>query len=81
MTNGNIKILNPSKISLLIKIKVNKKPKYAIISANKTVKYFLVKNKIDLSICGHIHECFGNSDQIGKTLVINPSPNGAIIEI
>jgi Icc-related predicted phosphoesterase len=47
----------------------------------KNIRKFLIKNKIDLSLCGHIHECFGNSDQIGKMLVINPGPNGAIVEI
>jgi len=47
----------------------------------KNIKKFLAKNKIDLSLCGHIHECFGNSDQLGKTLVINPGPTGAIIEL
>ena len=47
----------------------------------KNIKNFLIKNKIDLSLCGHIHECFGKSDQIGKTLVINPGPTGSIIEI
>ena len=47
----------------------------------KNIRKFLIKNKIDLSLCGHIHECFGNSDQIGKMLIINPGPNGAIVEI
>jgi len=47
----------------------------------KNIKNFLIKNKINLNLCGHIHECFGNSDQIGETLVINPGPNGAIIDI
>jgi len=47
----------------------------------KNIQKFLIKNKIDLNLCGHIHECFGNSDQIGKMLIINPGPNGAIIEI
>ncbi len=47
----------------------------------KNIRSFLIKNKINLSLCGHIHECFGNSDQIEETLVINPGPNGAIIDI
>ena len=47
----------------------------------ENIRKFLIKNKIDLSLCGHIHECFGNSDQLEKTLVINPGPTGVIIEI
>ncbi len=47
----------------------------------KNIRKFITENKIDLSLCGHIHECFGKSDQIGKTLIINPGPSGSIIEV
>ena len=48
---------------------------------NKTLKHFIVKNKIDLYICGHLHENFGKKDTIKKTPIINPGPYGKIIRI
>ena len=48
---------------------------------NKTFRNFVIKNKIDLYICGHLHETFGKKDKIKKTEVINPGPYGKIIKI
>jgi len=48
---------------------------------NKTFRNFIVKNKIDLHICGHLHENFNKKDHIKKTEVINPGPYGKIIKI
>jgi len=48
---------------------------------NKTFRNFIVKNKIDLYICGHLHENFNKKDKIKKTEVINPGPYGKIIKI
>ena len=48
---------------------------------NKTFRHFIAKNKVDLCICGHLHENFGKEDRIKKTRVINPGPYGKIIEI
>ena len=48
---------------------------------NKSIRHFLEKNRIDLSICGHIHENFGKEDRIKKTRIINPGPFGRFIEI
>ncbi len=45
------------------------------------IKEFMQEHKPDLLICGHIHETSGMSQQIGKTLVINPGPQGSIIDI
>ncbi len=42
---------------------------------------FIKKNPIDLHICGHIHECFDTRDKIGKTITMNPGPDGTIIKI
>jgi len=42
---------------------------------------FINKNPIDLHICGHIHECFNTRDKIGKTITVNPGPEGKIINI
>ncbi|HLG24737.1 MAG TPA: metallophosphoesterase [Candidatus Nanoarchaeia archaeon] len=48
---------------------------------NKSYRKFVEKNKIDLMVCGHIHENFGKEDKIGKTKVINPGPFGKIIKL
>lgn len=48
---------------------------------NKSIRHFVEGNKIDLLICGHLHENFGKEDKIGKTKVINPGPFGKIIMI
>ena len=48
---------------------------------NKTIRDFIIKNKIDLNICGHLHETFNKKDKIKKTEVINPGPYGKIIKI
>ena len=48
---------------------------------NKSIRNFVEKNKIDLLICGHLHENFGKEDRIKKTKVINPGPFGKIIKV
>ena len=50
-------------------------------SGNKSIRHFVERNKIDLLICGHLHENFGKEDKIKKTKVINPGPFGKIVEI
>jgi Icc-related predicted phosphoesterase len=34
-----------------------------------------------LAVCGHIHEAWGDEDEVGPTQVINLGPSGRIIEI
>ena len=48
---------------------------------NKTFSDFIRKNRIDLHICGHLHENFRKEDNIKKTRIINPGPYGKIIVI
>ena len=48
---------------------------------NKSIRHFVDKNKVDLLICGHLHENFCKEDKIKKTKVINPGPFGKIVEI
>jgi Icc-related predicted phosphoesterase len=48
---------------------------------NKTLKNFIVRNRIYLNICGHLHENFNKKDKIKRTEVINPGPYGKIIKI
>ena len=50
-------------------------------SGNKSLRDFIDKYKIDLHICGHLHENFGKEDNIGKTRVINPGPFGKILVV
>ncbi len=48
---------------------------------NKTLRHFVEKSKIDLHICGHLHENFGKEDEIKNTRVVNPGMFGRIIKI
>ena len=48
---------------------------------NKSIRHFVEKSKIDLLICGHLHENFGKEDKIKKTKLINPGPFGKIVEV
>ena len=48
---------------------------------NKTLRHFLEKNRIDLLICGHIHENFGKEGRIKKTRILNPGPFGRFVEV
>lgn len=46
-------------------------------SVKKAIDYF----KPDLHLCGHIHECEGMEEIVGKTKVINVGKKGKIIEV
>ena len=48
---------------------------------NKSIRHFVEKNKVDLLICGHLHENFGKEDKIKKIKIINPGPFGKIIRV
>ena len=48
---------------------------------SKSIRKFVEKNKVDLLVCGHIHENFGKEDKIKRTKVVNPGPFGSIINI
>ena len=50
-------------------------------AGNKSFRNFIEKYKIDLHICGHLHENFGKEDKIKNTKIINPGPFGKIVEI
>lgn len=48
---------------------------------NKDYRKFIENNNVILGLAGHIHECFGKIDKIGKTLVISPGYRGKIITL
>jgi len=50
-------------------------------AGNKSYRDFIHEEKPLLVICGHLHENAGVQDKIGKTVVINPGPEGKLIEI
>ena len=50
-------------------------------NGNKSIRHFIEKNRIDLLICGHLHENFGKEDKIKKTKIVNPGPFGKIVEV
>lgn len=48
---------------------------------NKSITRFIKEYNPKLAICGHLHENKGKEDFIGKTKVVNPGPEGKIINI
>lgn len=48
---------------------------------NISLREFIVKNKLDVVVCGHLHGNAGKKDKIEGTDIINPGPEGQIIEI
>tara|TARA_Y100000310_G_C20516796_1_gene731573 strand:- start:450 stop:1034 length:585 start_codon:yes stop_codon:yes gene_type:complete len=48
---------------------------------NKSFADYAKKKGVRLIICGHFHENAGKHDKLGKTLVVNPGPAGAVVEI
>jgi Icc-related predicted phosphoesterase len=50
-------------------------------AGNKSFRDFIKEEKPLLVVCGHLHENEGVHDKMGKTLVINPGPEGKLIEI
>lgn len=47
------------------------------VSETKLIKEL----KPAIFICGHLHENFNKKDKMGKTLIINPGPEGEMIEV
>ncbi|MBI2133569.1 metallophosphoesterase family protein [Candidatus Woesearchaeota archaeon] len=50
-------------------------------NGNKSITQFIKKAQPTLALCGHFHELFGKQDIIGKTRIINPGPEGKVIEV
>ncbi len=50
---------------------------------NGSVSYanFIKNNDVILAISGHFHETFHKLDKLNKTIIINPGPDGELIEI
>ncbi|MEK6941147.1 MAG: metallophosphoesterase [Nanoarchaeota archaeon] len=59
---------------------VDKIPRYGHVG-NKSINYAIKELKPLLLLCGHIHETFSRTDKLGDTIIINPGPNGKIIDI
>ena len=48
---------------------------------NKSALKLIKEIKPMLVICGHIEENFGQIDNVGKTIIINPGDKGQILEV
>lgn len=48
---------------------------------NESLTDLVVRRNPMLVICGHIHQCFHAHDTIRRTKVINPGPDGELIEV
>ena len=47
----------------------------------ETLTHLIKKRRPMLVFAGHIHECFHTRDSLGGALLINPGPDGEIIEV
>ena len=50
-------------------------------AGSKSYRKFIDAVKPTLVICGHLHENAGVDHQVGQTVIVNPGPTGAVIEI
>lgn len=48
---------------------------------NASIRDCVLRRKPMLLLCGHIHQCFHRHDTLGKTKLINPGPDGELIEV
>ncbi|MEM4260249.1 MAG: metallophosphoesterase [Candidatus Woesearchaeota archaeon] len=48
---------------------------------NKSYYDFIKKYKPLAHFCGHLHENFSRLEKIGETIIVNPGPEGMIIEV
>lgn len=49
-------------------------------TGNKSLVELIRRRKPILVLCGHIHECFHVHDELAGTLMINPGPDGEILD-
>jgi uncharacterized protein len=50
-------------------------------AGSRSYTNFIKHEKPLLVVCGHLHENHGVHDKIGKTIIINPGPEGKLIEL
>jgi putative phosphoesterase len=50
-------------------------------AGNKSIRQFIKLVQPKLAISGHLHENAGMKDKIDKTVLINPGPWGALLEV
>ncbi len=48
---------------------------------NKSYRKFIDEVKPHLVVSGHLHENAGKHDKIGRSLILNPGPYGALVEL
>jgi Icc-related predicted phosphoesterase len=48
---------------------------------NKSFSNFIRHFKVDVAVCGHLHETEGKQGRIGNCSIYNPGPKGKVIEI
>ena len=48
---------------------------------NESLRELIIRRRPMLVLCGHIHECFHKHDTLAGATLINPGPEGEIIEV
>ena len=50
-------------------------------TGDRNFRKFIDDIQPHLVICGHLHENAGKNERIGRTMIINPGPQGVIVDI
>ncbi len=56
-------------------------PRKRLHIGSQAIKEFVEKNKPVMQFCGHIHECGGREETLGRTKVVNVAKQIRIVEI
>ncbi len=60
--------------------KIDFRPPYGHVG-NIDYREFIEKHNVVLAMAGHIHEGFGLQQKLGKTTILDPGPDGKIIDL
>lgn len=52
-----------------------------VFVGNESIKQFIVKNKPLIAVSGHIHETAGMVCNLNDVVLINPGPEGVVVEL
>ncbi|RME52520.1 hypothetical protein D6783_04530 [Candidatus Woesearchaeota archaeon] len=61
--------------------RIDKLPWFDDHVGSKSIRSLIEQAKPLLCLCGHLHETFHEHDRIGKTHIINPGPDGELIDL
>jgi uncharacterized protein len=61
--------------------KIDDKNEYEGHVGNRSITEFILRHRPVFAVSGHIHETAGREDKINNTILINPGPDGMLIDL